>query len=462
MLLGIALAAIVIPAFFARFMADDYCMNAGVQSASFSSYFNSIYNGWSGRFAYIASSYYLVRIAPQSFGFLVTGVVLIWVCLLAWMIKAGSQLFKIKINWIASFTLAVILLIALFKTAPNLYQNLYWRDGLVNYIVPLIFTSLCLLLVTDILRTKLTSLKALLLVFSAFLSAGFSESASIANLTFWVVILMFSLLVKLPRKKEILLTIATPALGALFGFLIEFLAPGNLVRSAILPDTPGFFELLGLTLRNVAHLFGRLLIYGFPWIFFCLLVGLYLGLASETRHEKPMAQKELISACNWLLGAALVNFMVGSGVCAAVAYLLKAYPDDRIVIIPYFFALMTVLMTGLRIGSWLGARKPTIETPKILQKSIELGPYILISLAFMIAFVLAFALVKNLPDLITYALRWDARDVLIRSELAAGKQDLVVAGLESRYGLPDLQYEKDDWVNSCTAGYYGAKSITGK
>jgi hypothetical protein len=67
-----------------------------------------------------------------------------------------------------------------------------------------------------------------------------------------------------PSKKTVLITLGIPAFTALFGFLIEYLAPGNLVRAGILPDKPGIFKLAGLTLRNVAHLYGRLLIYGFP------------------------------------------------------------------------------------------------------------------------------------------------------------------------------------------------------
>jgi hypothetical protein len=80
----------------------------------------------------------------------------------------------------------------------------------------------------------------------------------------------------------------------------------------------------------------------------------------------------------------------------------------------------------------------------------------------VLASVFTIKLIITLPALTNYAQRWDARDAFIRAELAAGKRDLVIPGLESRYGLPDLQLEKEDWVNSCTANYYGAYSITGK
>jgi hypothetical protein len=460
-LLCITLTVLIIPAFYARFMADDYCMSAGAKSASFLVFFKSVYTNWSGRFAYIGSTYYLSRIPPQAFGILVTMIVLFWVCTLASAIKAGAKLFSFKLGWTEGFILAVIFLIALFKTAPNLYQDLYWRDGLVNYIVPLVFSSLSFMLVANILQTRLTLSKGLFLGMAAFLSAGFSESASIANLTFWTTICLFLLFIQYPQKKAVLITLGIPAFTALFGFLIEYLAPGNLVRAGILPDKPGIFELAGLTLRNVAHLYGRLLIYGFPWVLICLLVSLGLGFTVSSRSELIKTKSDPSNLRTWLIGASLANVLLGLGVCAAVVYLMKAYPDDRIILIPYFYALLTVLMTGLIIGSRLGLPS-TPNNTKITSKVNLIAPYTFVTLAIVLASVFTIKLIITLPALTNYAQGWDARDAFIRAELAAGKRDLVIPGLESRYGLADLQLEKEDWVNSCTANYYGAYSITGK
>ncbi|HSN93828.1 MAG TPA: DUF6056 family protein [Anaerolineaceae bacterium] len=461
-LLCLALAAVIIPAFYARFMADDYCMNAGAQNAGFTSFFNSVYTNWSGRFAYIASTFYISRIPPQFFGLLVTIVLLLWVFVLSRTFKEGGQLLNFKIGWIESQVLSVVFLIILFKTAPNLYQDLYWRDGFVNYILPIFFTSLSLLLVLNILQTRFTVPKALFLGISTLLSAGFSESASIANLTFWTSLVIICLFLKNPRRKGICVVLVFAAFAALFGFLIELLAPGNQVRAGILPDRPGIWQLAGLTLRNVAHLYGRLFIYGFPWVLVCTFIGMYLGFNAR-RRSSLIASPQLPSPMrSWFIAAALVNFLIGSGVCAAVAYLMKAYPDDRIVIVPYFFAILTILMTGVLIGARLPVDASSGKNSRNFQRLISGTPYFLLVLVVVLSFTLVTSLIKSLPALVDYAQRWDARDALIRAELAAGKRDLMIPGLESRYGLPDLQLEKEDWVNTCTAGYYGASSITGK
>ncbi len=138
---------------------------------------------------------------------------------------------------------------------------------------------------------------------------------------------------------------------------------------------------------------------------------------------------------NWFIEAALANLLPTLGVCAAVAYLMRAFPDDRILIIPNFFALLTVLMTGLALGNWLKSAKSTQGTND--KKSIlrRYSPCLLLILAAGLALIQVTRLIKALPALTNYAQRWDARDALIRSELAAGKNDLVIpAG--ARFGLP--------------------------
>jgi hypothetical protein len=93
---------------------------------------------------------------------------------------------------------------------------------------------------------------------------------------------------------------------------------------------------------------------------------------------------------------------------------------------------------------------------------MDRAPYFfaLVSLIIVLSVIVNFS--RSQPGLVDYAQRWDERDAFIRAELAAGKQDLVIPGLESRFGLSDLQVQKEYWVNNCTAGYYGANSITGR
>lgn len=159
------------------------------------------------------------------------------------------------------------------------------------------------------------------------------------------------------------------------------------------------------------------------------------------------------------MGAA-INFLIGFGVCGAVVYFMQAYPDDRIIYVPYFFAYLSIVIIGILTGSWIGSKQ--FLSRDHLMVYVNRVPYFfaLVSLVIVLNSIVNFS--NSQPILEDYAQRWDERDAFIRAELAAGKQDLVIPGLESRFGLSDLQSEKEDWVNSCTAAYYGAKSITGR
>lgn len=459
--LAITILALLIPAFSARLMADDYCMSAGAKNTDFPGFFSSVYKGWSGRFAYIALTYALSRIPPNLLGLLISSAVLVWLLAIAFAIRSVCFLAGIQLNTLELGVFSCTVLAAVLKAVPNQFQNLYWRDGLVNYLVPLIFSSFSLAMAAAMVNKKKSALRAALLLLVSFLSAGFSESASIANLSFWAALGIFFLLRRHPQRKHILQILLIPILGTAAGLLLEYLAPGNSVRAGILPDRPGFLQLAALTIRNTAHLYGKLLVYGFQWVGLSLLTGMLIGFWAKSGPEAPPHGLSRRSLQTWFLAALWANFTLGAGVCAAVAYLLKAYPDDRIIIIPYFFAILTIALAGLILGRELKTRWAPVQASS-KGGIMSLISFLLPMLTFFVALGAVIHFVKAAPVMTDYARRWDARDHLIRSEIAAGEKDLTIPGLESRYGLPDLQLEKDDWVNTCTADYYGAESITGK
>ncbi|MEA4811622.1 MAG: DUF6056 family protein [Anaerolineaceae bacterium] len=458
-LLAISLFAMVFPAFQARWMADDYCMNADAKEVNITSFFQSIYTSWSGRFAYIIATYFLSSLPAQTLGFQVSMIVMLWLLALSFAMNRGAALIQIQFNWQECFILAMVVLLCLFKISPNLYQNLFWRDGIINYVLPLVFSTFSLGLLAQVLKSGMTVALGFALWFSAFLSAGFSESAGIAHLSLFASIWLFTAFSQDKNRARILGPISVILGGTLAGFLIEFLAPGNAIRGGILPDKPGFIELVLLTLRNIAHLYGKLIYFGIFWVLIALAVGTYFSYFSLSKSQAEQEKSQKIFG--WAIRAFTVNFLLGSGVCAAIAYLMKAYPDDRIIFIPYFFAILSICAAGLVIGRHFGS--------VILQRKVRNQARILNLVQLVFSFIFLFIaigsivqLIKTLPAQLDYARRWDERDLSIQNEITLQRKDLIIPGLESRYGLPDLQLEKDDWVNRCMASYYGANSITGK
>lgn len=461
LLLFIALIALLIPGFYSRLMADDYCLNASAKNTTFLFSIRSNYTNWSGRFGYLAVTYLLSRLPANSLGYQTLAIVLLWLVLLTIVVRVWSKKINLHADWQSSLILALTLLITLFKVIPNIFQDLFWRDGVVNYTLPLLFFTASLLALAWSFEPHASRFSWALLWLSAFAASSFSESATIAILTLWSTILVILMFIRNSPFREYRKSVAFLMVGSLCGFLVEFLAPGNAIRASMLPDRPELINLVGETTRNVIFLYGKFLILGLPWVLISFFIGITFGYLSAEKSliiAKTSSQNKLINVALLLL---IANVMVGTGVCAAVAYLIRAYPDDRIIIVPYFFAMGSVIIGGFLAGNSLRLAEQQ-EIGKSYRQPMRMAIFITMFIALVIMIAFIFNLTQRLPGLRDYALRWDSRDSLIKQEIINGNLDLSIPGLESRYDLADLQLESDDWINQCTAASYGAGSITGR
>ena len=458
--LSITLIVLILPAFYSRFLADDYCLSAISKTTPFWPYLSSVYNTWTGKFSYIGVLYFLGNLPPSSLGLILSLVCLIWIILLAGLFYQVIRFLIGSRQYLISFFLATILLVSLFYSIPNRFQNLYWLNGLAAYTVPMVFfTGTVNLALRQFDQKLFRKWYFIPLVVLCFISCGFSEGPLIAVIVFYGALFLINLFTNKGSSRP---QVAT-SLGLLFAtglsaFAVQYFSPGTSVRASILSTRLPFIDSLVFTIRNVAHLYGKLLVFSPHWVFLSFLGSVLIGVYLFNINSKPTLPDQQTKQA-WLMGFG-VNFLIGLGVCGAVVYFMQAYPDDRIIYVPYFFAYFTIVILGILTGLWIGSKY--FMSANRLKVFLNRAPYILVlvSLIIVLSAILNFS--RSQPGLADYAQRWDERDAFIRSELAAGKRDLIIPGLESRQGLPDLQYDKGDWVNNCTAGYYGASSITGR
>lgn len=459
-LLSITLVFLILPAFYSRFQADDYCLAAISKTTPFWPYLTSVFNTWTGKFSYIGVLWFLGNLPPSSLGIILSVVCLVWVLLLAGLFRQLIKILTETKQTLISYLLAIILLVSLFYSIPNRFQNLYWLNGLVAYTFPiLLFTATVSIALFFIFSKEFRSWHLAVLAVLSFLSCGFSEGPLIAVIAFYGSLAFFALLTKIRlRSNRISWSLLVLFLAGIAAFLVQYFAPGTSVRSSILSTRLPLIEAVLFTFRNVAHLYGKLLVFSPQWVllafFGSALTGLFLA-GQVSVHQFSIKQFR----SSWLIGFA-VNFLVGIGVCGAVVYFMQAYPDDRIIFVPYFFAYLTIVGVGLLTGLWISFKQNLVRP--FCKTMIKLGPIVLIVTSIAVAIISSMNYIKVSDQLRDYTERWDSRETLIRAELAAGQQDLIIYGLESQYGLSDLKLEKTDWVNNCMAGYYGAKSITGK
>jgi hypothetical protein len=65
----------------------------------------------------------------------------------------------------------------------------------------------------------------------------------------------------------------------------------------------------------------------------------------------------------------------------------------------------------------------------------------------------------KLPAYQSRAQAWDLRQALILKEKVAGIQNVNAPAFDSVYGITELHYEANNWVNECAASYYGVQTI---
>lgn len=459
-LLALVLFALVLPGFYSRWMADDYCLNAGALSSDFSSFLRVTMANWSGRYASVAFSWLFALLNPSHYGWLVLGVVLAWLAALVLLFRLAFKALGLKLSVLLSLLLGLTSLIVLFLVVPNLFQDLFWLTGMAAYTLPLVFFSLALnFAVIALGAKKFPPFMLLLAVLSGFLASGFAETALVAQLAFYFCCLIAIFIHrKSPNAKRALIIVLSLLVAGIVGFIIQYTAGGTGVRSDVLLDRLPIWDLAMFSLRNVFRLFGKLVVYQGFWVIFGFAISLLAGLVfinSESNDGNKISG--LIK--QWLF-VALANFVVALAVCAAYAWFIPAYPDDRVVFVPYFFAAVSIVFLGLSTGAYLQKNSAFFSKRGALFQKVLLG-FTVVILVLGAGFVMKDT-IQALPALQDYSQRWDRRHVQIQERVASGERDIHVGGLEARYGLADLQLEADDWVNICMANYYGANSLTGK
>ena len=464
----VSLVCVIYLSTFTRFHADDYCIAADFNHLNFWSFFEQWFTNWTGRFSYIMMAGILSLGGPILASWLPTIAILVWVTVLSWAIlPITKQLIKTS-PIIVSIDAAAFILIILFSVSPNLFQSLFWKDGLINYCFPLIgFTFVSGLIVRIwILRTKKIILPILIFVFS-FFNGGFSEVFSAMQVASYLIFLGILLIFLVPKKHKNLTTAAIAGLlGAVFAFLTILSAPGNQIRQGLLPEHPEIFRLVTFSIRNAVYIIAKFIIQTPGWALLTILVSFVSGwfLASKPGTYVSAPGFSGLWKQGWFRGLVIlpgIILIVVISACAPVVYMLDAYPDDRTIILPLFF-IVTGTMVHIWID-WFWLKKAGLIPD--LKKTEKLKKVVIFMVLVSVVIGTALTVIdtgKNASGYQEYASKWDKRDQELQFDSLSGKQEVTAYGLESRFGLADLRIEPDYWVNKCMADYYNIPILIGK
>lgn len=463
----IALGSLAYLGVFTRWHADDFCIAASARQMDAVTFFNHWYSGWTGRFVYIPVAGLLALGGPQLAGWLPVLTTMLWVWVIYWTLKVLFENDHWQYPKLMAIFLSAFFLVVLYSSTPNLFQSLFWKDGLINYGFPLIGMTISigwLLRLWFRPNTKRIGWLSLILTFFlALFSGGFSEIFATVQIAFYLIlrlnVLFFSDTV---RKNHFQLAVIAGLIGSVSAYVILLSAPGNLVRGDLIAVRPELVRLITFTFRNTFVILGKFLLQTSLWAAAAVFIPFMIGFARILEPDEQISrdEKRQLWQEKWFKGILqllFAAFLLTLAACAPVVYMLNAYPDERSIIIPLYFIILALMCSSGLLGygfrhSWVWKNK----TDSCLKG------YIVPAYLLIICVITVIKVWQQVPDFRDYAARWDKRHQELMVIAARSKESVEVFGLENRFGISDLKEDEDYWVNRCMADYYGFSAIVGK
>lgn len=428
------LAIIAYSSFFARYLADDYCVKAILDQFGFWEFITRSYTGWAGSF----SSLVLQGLtpSPQAVGVPIIFVILAWVGLFS-LITYKTIMFltkSVKNIGVISLALSCVLMTELLSAFPNMHEILFWYNAVVSYIVPLALASFYILLVS-----RPVALSTLIsLFFVSFILAGFNFTFASLQI-FWLAILLLFVVQRFALRAKLLASL----LGALSGLVVLISAPGNTIRADQIGSDANLIisaiNSLLMSLHPVLYVISYRPLTFLSLFAISLMFAFYFG----KKISKPVLATLAIVAIVVL--SAAVSFF-------PVLYVFNTLPSARGWLAPVGIALCSIAGLGYVCGVTLRKdEQPLGYLPYRVQIIIAA-----LALVFMLNNTLTALQVAQRQ--IAYAAAWDERDVYLRT-LSGSTETVHVRSLRNILNFEDVTGDPTHWMNACIANYYNLSTI---
>lgn len=473
---GLALLAFAYSGSFTRYWADDYCYNAVLRSDGFWRAQVSFYQHTSDRYSVIPLVGISELFGPQAIRLWPAVGLLLGAVALVWSLGKAARFFGGQLGLAERLLITFSALFFTFWQAPNLFQSLYWRTGMLTYWMPLALNLLLVGLILDWTwrrELKRWVLPAIFLL--AFFAGGFSETTTALQAGGLGLALAGALTVErgwLPlggeRRKgaqgaaarvamrRLLLLLGVGLLSTLLAMVALFLSPSNALRLVHMPEPAPLPVLVGLSLRY-AFDFAVDTVSSQP---LPTLVSMLLPLALSLAYQAAClgAPNPRRSATGLALSLAVAYLLIVC-VCAPSVYVEVAYPEPRALI-----AARLVMVLGLAAAGWLAGQLLyyLLRRVNFLPAVVLTGALALLVLASLYPLRAAWTIWRqDVPQYRQRAVEWDARHREILTRVEQGEQAIQVRALDSIAGLMELTDNPRRFPNNCAAGAYGLSEITG-
>lgn len=437
--------------------SDDFSFSAAVAHVSGDGFFACLaaaceqvkryYFGWQGTY----SAVFMMSLSPSAFS---EGLyVMVPYVLLFLFVFATVSIFRVFLGrlfgaeaseWLPPALIAVFLSVHFL---PSLVQGFYWYNGAVYYCFYYSLALLDFCLMVHYLNKGKKRTLGLGLFLAAFVGGGNYVTALTLTLMLLLMVVM-AFISKTPRKWGLLVHL----LVFLAGFIVSIAAPGNAVRQAQFPDSPGVFE-------TILESFELAFFYLKEWWSLPLTFGLLFTLPffgriakrSTFRFPLPLLVT-LFSFCFFAAGFAPPVFAMG-------------YPGDGRLWNILWFSFVLLLL--LNVFYWVGWVQRAFAKKGGLPKEQVLMPLALLSFCLCILFTvttsdasvnIALSSLKN-GEAQAYHQEMKSRLTLYKDKRL---QNIVVEPLSVRpraLVFEDITADPENWKNDALCNYYQKESI---
>lgn len=445
---------------FSRYQADDYCLAWNGTARTFLRAQTTWYKTDSSRFAATFIFTLSDKLGRWTVQALPAFVLTLWLTGCTWLIHLIQKKLKLAFPFITSFFLAELLVYFVLLLVPNLYQILYWRSGMVVYLLPLVLlTYLAIFLLSQASKTSnWRYLAAPLALILFFFNGGFSETiATIQVGMLGLTIISLILLKKVFNRKWAIFLLTCALVGSLLAIAMLFFSPATRMRQGLIGAAPGLVDLVRMSLSNA---FVFLYITLGDKAFQLVILMLAAMLAGYTWYSIQMEESNLkvTNLVSTLFITPIITYLLVVCVCAPFAYGESTYPEARVLLNATVFMVGMVMVEGLIMGISLGLlHQRSREDVSMGLKSASLLLLLVVSLFPLYS---TRKVINVMPTFMQRAEAWDNRDVQIRLQAEQGQKNITVTGFDSYAGLLEISPTSSNWVNGCAALYYGVRTIT--
>jgi len=439
---------------FSRYLADDYCFSDLIKNKGTHGGLVYFYDNISNRFGAFLFVAVSEIIGEASIRLLPGVMIFILVVSLTWNAFWLSRQIRLPFSWKVSFLFAVLAIFFVLFEAPNLFQSLYWRSGMVSYFAPMVV----FFIITGILFRQLQIrenkqglwLWVLIVAVLSFFSGGMSESYAAFQTASWSLLMLGWVIWK---RKASLKNFNIMLIVAFFGSVLAMgamvMAPGNQLRLELLPQAPNIWVVMQLSFRYAMDF----IIYSLRGLPIPILIS-FLASALLTYHISANNIELINNKSGWVLVIVIpvITYLLIASVCAPTVYGMVAYPEPRALMIARFIMTISTVLWGGLIGI-LGHR--------IMDRIVNICFALIIILGLLWIYPLRSTLQiwQQIPPAISRAAEWDSRREEITHQINTGVSLVEIPKLDSVQGVSELTDDPQFWVNKCAASFYGAKFI---